>query len=38
VYGELAMEVPYHGDPYATDLAHGYWTDVRQLIASRLAD
>jgi LytR_cpsA_psr family len=38
VYGELAMEVPYHGDPYAADLAHGYWTDVRNLIASRLAD
>lgn len=38
VYGEMAMEVPYHGDPYATDLAHGYWSDVRQLIAARLAD
>ena len=38
VYGETAMEVPYHGDPYAPDLATGYWTDVRQLIASRLAD
>ncbi len=38
VYGETAMEVPYHGDPYAQDLATGYWTDVRQLIASRLAD
>jgi hypothetical protein len=38
VYGETAMEVPYHGDPYAPDLASGYWTDVRQLIASRLAD
>jgi hypothetical protein len=38
VYGELAMEVPYHGDPYAPDLATGYWTDVRRLIASRLAD
>ena len=38
VYGELAMEVPYHGDPYAPDLASGYWTDVRRLIASRLAD
>jgi hypothetical protein len=37
-YGELAMEVPYHGDPYAEDLAHGYWTDVRRLISSRLAD
>jgi hypothetical protein len=38
VYGELAMEVPYHGDPYADDLANGYWTDVRHLIANRLAD
>jgi cell envelope-related transcriptional attenuator-like protein len=38
VYGETAMEVPYHGDPYAPDLASGYWTDVRRLIASRLAD
>src|SRR5262249_46771191 len=38
VYGETAMEVPYHGDPYAQDLAADYWTDVRQLIASRLAD
>jgi hypothetical protein len=38
VYGELAMEVPYHGDPYAPELATGYWTDVRHLIASRLAD
>jgi hypothetical protein len=38
VYGELAMEVPYHSDPYATDLANGYWSDVRRLIATRLAD
>jgi hypothetical protein len=38
VYRELAMEVPYHGDPYAPDLAQGYWPDVRHLIASRLAD
>jgi hypothetical protein len=38
VYGELAMEVPYHGDPYAWDLPHSYWQDVRSLIASRLAD
>jgi hypothetical protein len=38
VYGELAMEVPYHGDPYAPDLASQYWTDVRKLIATRLAD
>ncbi len=38
VYGETAMEVPYHGNPYAPDLATGYWTDVRQLIAARLAD
>ncbi len=38
VYGETAMEVPYHGNPYAADLPTGYWLDVRQLIASRLAD
>lgn len=37
-YGELAIEVPYHGDPYAPDLATQYWPDVRRLIASRLAD
>jgi hypothetical protein len=37
-YGELAMEVPYHGDPYAENLAAHYWTDVRTLIAKRLAD
>ncbi len=37
-YPELAMEVPYHGDPYAANLAAGYWTDVRSLIAKRLAD
>jgi hypothetical protein len=38
VYGELAMEVPYHGDPYATDLPTSYWLDVRHLVASRLTD
>src|SRR5262249_43150756 len=37
-YGETAMEVPYHGDPYAPDLAAQYWTDVRNLIYSRLKD
>lgn len=37
-YHELAMEVPYHGDPYAADLATGYWLDVRNLIATRLTD
>ena len=37
-YNELAMEVPYNGNPYADDLAAGYWPDVRKLIASRLAD
>jgi hypothetical protein len=35
-YGELAMEVPYNGDPYADDLPAKYWADVRQLIARRL--
>jgi hypothetical protein len=37
-YGELAMEVPYHGDPYAPDLVANYWPDVRSLIAKRLTD
>jgi hypothetical protein len=37
-YGELAMEVPYAGDPYAEDLVAHYWPDVRKLIATRLAD
>jgi hypothetical protein len=37
-YQELAMEVPYQGDPYADDLAASYWTDVRKLVAKRLAD
>jgi anionic cell wall polymer biosynthesis LytR-Cps2A-Psr (LCP) family protein len=37
-YNELAMEVPYHGDPYADDLAAQYWPDVRKLIATRLGD
>ena len=37
-YNELAIEVPYHGDPYAEDLAANYWPDVRKLIASRLAN
>jgi len=37
-YNELAMEVPYSGNPYADDLAGQYWPDVRKLIASRLAD
>jgi hypothetical protein len=37
-YGELAIEVPYHGNPYADDLASQYWPDVRKLIATRLAD
>jgi hypothetical protein len=35
-YTELAMEVPYNGDPNAADLVTGYWPDVRQLISSRL--
>ena len=37
-YTELAMEVPYSGNPYAEDLASQYWSDVRKLIATRLAD
>jgi anionic cell wall polymer biosynthesis LytR-Cps2A-Psr (LCP) family protein len=38
VYKELAVEVPYHGDPYADDLAGHYWTDVRKLLSKRLAN
>ncbi|HEV7663478.1 MAG TPA: LCP family protein [Chloroflexota bacterium] len=38
IYPELAMEVPYHGDPYADDLVGKYWPDVRKLISSRLAN
>jgi hypothetical protein len=37
-YGELAMEVPYNGDPYADDLPSRYWNDVRKLIAGRLSN
>jgi len=37
-YPELAMEVPYHGDPYAEDLPGRYWSDVRKLVASRLSN
>jgi hypothetical protein len=37
-YTELAMEVPYHGDPYADDLVARYWLDVRKLVATRLAN
>jgi hypothetical protein len=35
-YGDMAMEVPYSGDPYAEDLVVRYWPDVRRLIAARL--
>ncbi|MBV9545666.1 MAG: LCP family protein [Chloroflexi bacterium] len=35
-YGELAMEVPYHGDPYAPDLVTGYWPDVRKVVLQHL--
>ncbi|MGI9148670.1 MAG: LCP family protein [Chloroflexota bacterium] len=37
-YTELAMEVPYGGDPYAGDLVAAYWPDVRKLISTRLED
>jgi len=37
-YRELAIEVPYHGDPYADSLVAQYWPDVRKLVATRLAD
>jgi hypothetical protein len=37
-YGELAVEVPYTGDPYAPDLVAHYWPSVRKLVANRLAD
>ena len=36
IYHETAMEVPYHGNPYAEDLVHGYWQDVRRLVGARL--
>jgi hypothetical protein len=36
LYPELAMEVPYNGDPQAPDLVTSYWRDVRELIARRL--
>jgi hypothetical protein len=35
-YGDLAMEVPYHGNPYAPDLITQYWFEVRQLTHDRL--
>jgi len=35
-YTELAMEIPYNGDPNAPDLVTGYWPDVRLLIRNRL--
>jgi LytR_cpsA_psr family len=35
-YGDLAMEVPYHGDPYAPDLVAQYWSEVRALVRDRL--
>lgn len=37
VYNELAMEVPYHGNPYADDLVGHYWADVRQVVSRRLS-
>jgi hypothetical protein len=36
-YGDLAMEVPYHGNPYAPDLVTQYWSEVRTLTRDRLA-
>ncbi len=36
-YGDLAMEVPFHGDPDAPDLVNHYWTDVRDLVRYRLS-
>ena len=36
-YTELAMELPYNGDPDAADLITGYWPDVRQLVSRRLS-
>ena len=36
-YGDLAMEVPFHGDPSAPDLVNHYWTDVRDLVRYRLS-
>jgi hypothetical protein len=36
VYKELAIEVPYHGNPYADDLVGRYWSDVRKIVATKL--
>lgn len=36
VYKELAIEVPYHGNPYADDLPGRYWSDVRNVVATKL--
>jgi LytR_cpsA_psr family len=37
VYVDIAMSVPIgKADPYASDLAAGYWTSVRQLVRQRL--
>ena len=36
VYGNFDMEVPYFGNPYAPDLASGYWASTRTLVKSSL--
>lgn len=36
-YVDTAMEVPYAGDPYAANLATGYWPDVRRVVRQRIA-
>jgi hypothetical protein len=37
-YTDVAMEVPFNGDPYADDLVTHYWADTRATIAARLRE
>lgn len=36
VYPNLDMEVPYYGNPYAPNLAEGYWASTRSLVRNTL--
>ncbi|HEX7593756.1 MAG TPA: LCP family protein [Anaerolineae bacterium] len=38
VYANFDMEVPYNANPYAEDLANGYWASVRSLVKNSLVD
>jgi len=38
VYPHFNMEVPYYGNPYAPNLAEGYWTSTRSLVRNALLD